>query len=107
MWEGIRLTSTHRCMWSVQINHEKWSNILTENLCGYAYVYLIKHKHKNFIVLRTFHNKLENKLSTNIKILVFKKGEEYLSKKFSNHLRIFGVVSQLTPHGTSKHKWCS
>ena len=59
-----------------------------------------KHKSESFKTFKIFKNKVQNQLGKNIKALRSDRGGEYLSQEFIDHLRDYGIVSQLTPPGT-------
>ncbi|GKB12422.1 retrotransposon protein, putative, ty1-copia subclass [Tanacetum coccineum] len=72
----------------------------TDDFSRYGYVYLIKHKSDTFEVFKRYQNEVENQLGRKIKVLQSDKGGEYLSIEFFDHLKNFGIVSQLTPPRT-------
>ena len=72
----------------------------TDDFSRYGYVYLIKHKYESFEMFKIFKNKVQNQLGKNIKALRSDRGGEYLSQEFIDHLRDYGIVSQLTLPGT-------
>ncbi|GKD60860.1 retrotransposon protein, putative, ty1-copia subclass [Tanacetum coccineum] len=76
---------------------------ITNDFNRYGYVYLIKHKHEVFEMLKTFQNEVENQLGKTIKTLRSNQGGEYLSQEFLDHLRSRGIISQLTPPYTPQH----
>lgn len=63
----------------------------------YGYIYLIKHKLKNFEKLKEFKQELDNQLGKKIKMLRSDRGGEYLSIELHDYLMECGIVSQLTP----------
>ena len=69
----------------------------TDNFSRYGYVYLMKHKSESFENFKIFKNELQNQLGKNIKTLRSDRGGEYLSQEFTDHLRDYGIISQLTP----------
>ncbi|GJX57367.1 retrotransposon protein, putative, ty1-copia subclass [Tanacetum coccineum] len=79
----------------------------TDDFSRCGYVYLIKHKHEVFEMFKTFQNKVENQLEKNVKALRSDRGGEYLSQEFLDHLRIHGIISQLTPSYTPQHNGVS
>ncbi|GKF46852.1 putative RNA-directed DNA polymerase [Tanacetum coccineum] len=50
-----------------------------------------------FKAFKRYQNKVENQLGIKIKVLRSDRGGEYLSIKFFDHLKNYGIVSQLTP----------
>ena len=60
----------------------------------------MKHKYESFKKFKLFKNELQNQLGKNIKTLRSDRGGEYLSQEFIDHLRYYGIISQLTPPGT-------
>ena len=72
----------------------------TDDFSKYGYVYLMKHKSESFEMFKIFKNEVQNQLDKNIKTLRSDRGGEYLSQEFIDHLRDYGIVSQLTPPGT-------
>src|SRR3954469_25186488 len=73
----------------------------TDDLSRYRYIYLIKHKSETFEKLKEFQSEEENHRKKKIKFLRSDGGGEYCSYEFGIHLRNCGIVSQLTPPGTS------
>ncbi|GJY81507.1 putative RNA-directed DNA polymerase [Tanacetum coccineum] len=72
----------------------------TDDFSRYGYVYLIKHKSDTFEVFKRYQNEVENQLGRKIKVLRSDRGGEYLSIEFFDHLKNYGIVSQLTPPRT-------
>ena len=68
-----------------------------DDFSRYGYVYLMKHKSESFEMFKIFKNEVQNQLGKNIKALRSYRGGEYLSQEFTDHLRDYGIVSQLTP----------
>jgi transposase InsO family protein len=60
----------------------------------------MRHKSKSFEKFKKFQNDVQNHLGKTIKFLRSDHGGEYLSLKFSDHLKQCGIVLQLTPPGT-------
>ncbi|GKB14646.1 retrotransposon protein, putative, ty1-copia subclass [Tanacetum coccineum] len=73
----------------------------------YGFVYLMKHKHEVFETFKVFQNDVENQLDKKIKAIQSNRGGEYLSYEFVNHMKSYGIVSQLTPPYTPQHNWVS
>nr|GEV49154.1 hypothetical protein [Tanacetum cinerariifolium] len=71
-----------------------------DDFSRYGCVYLIKHKSNTFEVFKKYQNKVENQLGRKIKVLRSDRGGEYLSIEFFDHLKNYGIVSQLTPSKT-------
>ncbi|GJU44629.1 retrotransposon protein, putative, ty1-copia subclass [Tanacetum coccineum] len=63
----------------------------------YDFVYLIKHKHEVFETFKVYQNEVENQLGKKIKAIRSGRGGEYPSHEFVNHMKNYGIVSQLTP----------
>ncbi|GKC87797.1 retrotransposon protein, putative, ty1-copia subclass [Tanacetum coccineum] len=72
----------------------------TDDFNRYGYLYLIKHKSDTFEVFKRYQNEVKNQLGRKIKVLRSDKGEEYLSIELFEHLKNYGIVSQLTPPRT-------
>ena len=72
----------------------------TDDFSRYGYVYLMRHKSETFEKFKEFQSEVENQRGKKIKALRSDRGGEYLSHKFSNHLKSCGIVPQLTPPGT-------
>nr|GEU89500.1 retrotransposon protein, putative, Ty1-copia subclass [Tanacetum cinerariifolium] len=72
----------------------------TDDFSRYGYVYLIKHKSDTIEVFKRYQNEVENQLVRKIKVLRSDKGGKYLSIEFFDHLKNYGIVSQLTPPRT-------
>ena len=72
----------------------------TDDFSRYGYIYLKKHKYESFEKLKVFKNEVQNQLGKNIKTLRSDRSGEYLSQEFIDHLRDYGIISQLTPPGT-------
>ena len=64
-----------------------------------GYVYLMRHKSETFEKFKEFQNEVENQHGKKIKALRSDRGGEYLSHEFSDHLKCYGIVPQLTLHG--------
>ncbi|GJZ11822.1 retrotransposon protein, putative, ty1-copia subclass [Tanacetum coccineum] len=75
----------------------------TDDFSRYGYVYLMKHKHEVFETFKVFQNEVENQLGKKIKAIQSDRGGEYLSHEFVNHMKSYGIVSQLTPPYTPQH----
>ena len=72
----------------------------TDDLSRYGYVYLMRHKSETFEKFKEFQNEVENQHGKKIKAFRSDRGGEYLSHKFSDHLKSCGIVPQLTSPGT-------
>jgi transposase InsO family protein len=72
----------------------------TDDFSRYGYIYLMRHKSEAFEKFKEFQNEVQNQLGKTIKALRLDRGGEYLSQEFGDHLKQFGIVSQLTPPGT-------
>ncbi|GJR36497.1 retrotransposon protein, putative, ty1-copia subclass [Tanacetum coccineum] len=79
----------------------------TNDFSRYGYVYLMKHKHEVFETFKVFQNEAENQLDKKIKVIRFDRGGEYLSYEFVNHMKSYGIVSQLTSPYTPQHNGVS
>ena len=62
----------------------------------------MRHKSEGFEKFKEFQNEVQNQLDKKIKILRSDRDRKYLSKEFSDHLKICGIISQLTPPYTPK-----
>jgi hypothetical protein len=60
----------------------------------------MKHKSETFEKFKEFEGKVQNQLGKKIKLLWSNRGGEYMSQDFNSHLKICGIVPQLTPQGT-------
>ena len=67
----------------------------------------MKHKSETFEKFKEFQSEVENKCGKKIKALRSNCGGEYLSHKFSSHLKSCGIVPQLTPPGTPQRNGMS
>lgn len=76
---------------------KKYYITFTDNFSRYGHVYLIKHKSQTFEKLKEFQNEIENQFDKKIKVLRSNRGGEYLSIEFNDHLKNYGIVSQLAP----------
>nr|GEU49807.1 hypothetical protein [Tanacetum cinerariifolium] len=76
----------------------------TNDFSRYSFVYLMKHKYEVFETFKVFQNEVENQLSKNIKAIRSDRGGKYLSHKFVNHIKSYGIISQLNPPYTPQHK---
>jgi hypothetical protein len=72
----------------------------TDDFSKYGHIYLMRHKSKSFEKFKEFQNEVQNQLVKTIKFLRSNCGGEYLSLEFSDHLKQYGIVPQLTPSGT-------
>ncbi|GKA13074.1 retrotransposon protein, putative, ty1-copia subclass [Tanacetum coccineum] len=73
----------------------------------YGYVYLMKHKHEVYETFKVFQNEVENQLGKKIKAIRSDRGGVYLSHEFFNHMKSYGIVSQLTSPYTPQHNGVS
>ncbi|GKD45143.1 retrotransposon protein, putative, ty1-copia subclass [Tanacetum coccineum] len=60
-----------------------------------------------FETFKVFQNEVENQLGKKIKAIRSDRGGEYLSHEFVNHMKSYGIVSQLTPPYTPQHNGVS
>jgi len=79
----------------------------THDFSRYGYVYLMKHKSETLEMFKEFQNEVENQRGKKIKALRSNRGCKYLSHEFSNHLKSYGIVPQLTPPGTAQRNGVS
>ncbi|GKB08315.1 retrotransposon protein, putative, ty1-copia subclass [Tanacetum coccineum] len=75
----------------------------TDDFSCYGFVYLMKYKHEVFETFKVFQNEVENQLGKKIKAIQSDRGGEYLSHEFVNHMKSYGIISQLTPPYTPQH----
>ncbi|GKB91658.1 DNA helicase [Tanacetum coccineum] len=68
---------------------------------------LMKHKHELFETFKVFQNEVENQLDKKIKAIQSNQGGGYLSHEFVNHMKSYGIVSQVTPPYTPQHNGVS
>ena len=88
-------------MRSYECTYTRWIPLLlTDDLSRYEYVYLMRNKSETFEKFKEFQNEVELHRNKKIKFLRSDHGGEYLSYKFSEHLKSCGIVSQLTPPRT-------
>ncbi|GKC77425.1 retrotransposon protein, putative, ty1-copia subclass, partial [Tanacetum coccineum] len=89
----------------ITMSRECASYLITfiDDFIRYGYVYLMKHKHEVFETFKVFQNEVKNHLSKKIKAIRSDQGGEYLSHEFVNHMKSYGIVSQLTPSYTPQH----
>jgi hypothetical protein len=59
----------------------------TYDFSRYGYIYLMRHKSESFEKFKEFLNEVQNQLDKTIKFLRSDHGGEYLSLKFSDHLK--------------------
>ena len=78
-------------------------NFINDNK-RYGYIYLIKYKSETFERFKEFKQEVENQLGRKIKKLRYDRDGKYLSIKFHDQLKEYGIVSQLTPPRTPKLK---
>jgi hypothetical protein len=64
----------------------------TDDFSRYGYIYLMRHKSKSFETFKEFQNEVQNQLGKTIKFLRSDHGGEYLSLKFSDHLKQYGII---------------
>ena len=55
---------------------------------------------ETFEKFKEFQNEVENQLGKTIELLWSDHGGEYRSQEFDDHLKIRGIIPQLTPPGT-------
>ncbi|GJR50280.1 retrotransposon protein, putative, ty1-copia subclass [Tanacetum coccineum] len=77
----------------------------TNDFSRYGYVYLMKHKHEVFKTFKFFQNEVKNQIGKKIKVIRSDRGGEYMSHEFVNHMKSYGIVSQLTLPYTPQHNW--
>ena len=66
----------------------------TDDLSGYGYIYLKKHKSETFEKFKEFQSEVENHRNKKIKFLRSNHRGEYLSYEFGLQLKQCGIVSQ-------------
>ncbi|GKC98043.1 retrotransposon protein, putative, ty1-copia subclass, partial [Tanacetum coccineum] len=69
----------------------------TDDYSRYGYVYLLKHKPEVCETFKVFKNEVENQLGKTIKALRSDRGSKYISQKFKDYLKVYGIVQHLTP----------
>ena len=79
----------------------------TDDLRRYGYIYLLNHKSETFGKFKEFQSEVENHRNKKIKFLRSDRGGKYLRYEFGLHLKQCGIVSQLTPPGTTQHNGVS
>ena len=62
----------------------------------------MRHKSEAFEKFKKFRHEVEKQTKKPIKILRSNRGDEYLSRKFLDYLKQYGIVSQWTPPETSQ-----
>ena len=65
----------------------------TDDLSGYRYIYLMKHKSETFEKFKAFQSEVENHRNNKIKLLWSDHRGEYLCYEFGLHLKQCGIVS--------------
>nr|GEW41999.1 ribonuclease H-like domain-containing protein [Tanacetum cinerariifolium] len=73
----------------------------TDGYSRYGYVYLLKHKHEVFDTFKVFKYEVENQLEKTLKALRSNRGDEYICQEFTDYLKAYGIVQQLTHPYTS------
>jgi transposase InsO family protein len=71
--------------------------IFTDDFNRFGYIYLMRHKSESFEKFKEFQNEVQNQLGKIIKFLRSHRRGEYLSLEFSDHLKQYGIIPQLTP----------
>nr|GEX84862.1 hypothetical protein [Tanacetum cinerariifolium] len=101
----LGLTHTDVCDPFRTMSREGASYFITfiDDFICYGYVYLMDHKHEVFEIFKVFQNEVENQLGKKIKVIRSDRRGEYLSHEFVNHMKSYGIVSQLTPPYTPQH----
>ncbi|KAL4284909.1 hypothetical protein GQ457_16G020180 [Hibiscus cannabinus] len=74
----------------------------TDDFSRYGYIYLMRHKSKALEKFKEFKNEVHNQHGKSIKALRSDRGGEYLSQEFDELLKECGIVSHLTPLGTTQ-----
>ena len=59
----------------------------TDDLSGYGYIYLMKHKSETFEMFKEFQSEVKNQCNKKIKFLLFDRRSEYLSYEFGLQLK--------------------
>ena len=67
----------------------------TDDLSGYGYIYLMKHKSETFEKFKEFQSEVENHRDKKIRFLRSDRGDKYLSYEFGLQLKQCGIVSQI------------
>ncbi|KAL4366950.1 hypothetical protein GQ457_05G023630 [Hibiscus cannabinus] len=74
----------------------------TDEFSRYGYIYLMPHKSEALEKFKEFKNEVQNQQGKSIKVLRSDRGGVYLSLEFIELLKEYGIVSQLTPPGTTQ-----
>ncbi|KAK8560247.1 hypothetical protein V6N12_013047 [Hibiscus sabdariffa] len=74
----------------------------TDDFSRYGYIYLMRHKSEALERFKEFKNEVQIQHGKSIKALRSDRGGEYLSQDFDELLKECGIVSQLTPPGTTQ-----
>ena len=72
----------------------------TDDFSRYEYVYLLKNKSESFDKFKEYKAEVEKQIDESINTLQSDRGGEYLSQDFKSFLKVYGIVSELTPPGT-------
>jgi hypothetical protein len=90
----LKLVHTNVCgpMSSVVRHGFQYFITFTDDFSRYSYIYLIRHKSESFEKFKEFQNEVQNQLGKTIQFLRYDRRVEYLSIKFSNHLKQCGIV---------------
>ena len=74
----------------------------TDDLSKFGYAYLMKHKSEAFDKFKEYQCMIEKQTEKNIKVLRSDRGGKYLSSKFLDHLKNYGILSEWIPPYTSQ-----
>ena len=85
------------------INWKLYYMTFTDNYSRYTNVYFLHKKDEAFDSYKAYEAWLMNQYNARIKCLRSDRGGEYLSNKFSAHLKEKGTVKKLAVHNTPEH----
>ena len=72
----------------------------TDDLSGYGYVFLIRHKSGSFEMFKWQYNEMEKQTGMSIRTLRSDQSGKYLSSEFMAYFEENAILSQWTPPGT-------
>ncbi|GJZ61491.1 retrotransposon protein, putative, ty1-copia subclass, partial [Tanacetum coccineum] len=88
---------------SYHVELKKRKNASTTSTLGIFTIELYAFPNKTWVYDTVFQNEVKNQLGKKIKDIRSDRGGEYLSYGFVNHMKSYGIVSQLTSPYTPRH----
>ncbi|GJW60662.1 zinc finger, CCHC-type containing protein [Tanacetum coccineum] len=90
-------------------SHEKCKSCISGKMAHKPFSHQVERAKDLLGLIHTdvFQNEVENQLGKKIKAIRSDRGREYMSHEFVNHMKSYGIVSQLTPPYTPQYNGVS